>query len=310
MHGKMLKERMVKYGLFICAAFSIIVVFFIIYYTFNQGKIDIIKLLLTGYYSFDSTNSHVAFYAALTTFYVASIATLLGTAVGLPCAIYMAEFSDMRFRNVTKTSIEVMDGFPSVVIGIVGWEILSNPQTSYSFTSYLDSIGMHGYQGCILFMWLILLIMSFPVIATISEDALRAVPSELREASLGIGATKWQTTKEVLLPVATPRILTAVLLALAAAMGETVAIQFVCGGTIAPLLMASPFSLVSHPLLASETLTIIVNNAYRSAMESGFIPVSTFAEAFILFIIVGVVNIAARMFMASRSGSTSGGSDQ
>jgi len=169
---------------------------------------------------------------------------------------------------------------------------------------------MHGYQGCILFMWLILLIMSFPVIATISEDALRAVPSELREASLGIGATKWQTTKEVLLPVATPRILTAVLLALAAAMGETVAIQFVCGGTIAPLLMASPFSLVSHPLLASETLTIIVNNAYRSAMESGFIPVSTFAEAFILFIIVGVVNIAARMFMASRSGSTSGGSDQ
>lgn len=309
MYRKMLKEKLVKSGLFVCAAFSIIVVFFIIYYTLNQGKVDIASLLATGYASFNSVNSHAAYYGAMTTLYVATIATLLATAIGIPCAIYMAEFSSMRFRNVTKTSIEVMDGFPSVVIGIVGWEILSNPQNSYSFTSFLDSIGMHGYSGCILFMWLILLIMSFPVIATISEDALRATPNELREASLGIGATKWQTTKEVLLPVAAPRIFTAILLALAAAMGETVAIQFVCGNTISSLI-TSPASLILHPLVASETLTILVNNAYHSALEGGAIPASIFAEAFIIFIIVGIVNIFARIFISSRSGSTSGGNSQ
>ena len=69
------------------------------------------------------------------------------------------------------------------------------------------------------------MIMSFPIIATISEDALRAVPQDLREASLGIGATKWQTTKEVLIPSAMPKILTSILLAIAAAMGEMVALS-------------------------------------------------------------------------------------
>jgi ABC-type phosphate transport system permease subunit len=303
MYRKMLTEKLVKAILFACAAFAIIVVFFIFYYTLNQGKTDIAKLLLTGYASFNSVNSHAAYYAAITTLYVAAVATLLAAAVGIPCAIYLAEFADMKFRNVTKTSIEVLDGFPSVVIGIVGWELLSNPQSSYSFTMFLSSIGMHGYSGCILFMWLILVIMSFPVIATISEDALRAVPQDLREASLGIGATKWQTTKEVLLPTATPRIVTSILLALAASMGETVAIYFVCGRTISPLI-TSPASLILHPLVASETLTIILNNSYASTLEGGGPAPSAFAEAFILFVIIGAVIISTRFFMAHRSGGS------
>ena len=84
--------------------------------------------------------------------------------------------------------------------------------------------------------------MSFPEIATISEDALRAVPNDLREASLGIGATKWQTVKEVLVPSAMPRILILFLLALAAAMGEMVAIQWVVGGTVSSALFNSPLT--------------------------------------------------------------------
>ena len=82
-----------------------------------------------------------------------------------------------------------------------------------------------------LIRWIILMIMSFPVIATISEDALRAVPQDLREASLGLGATKWQTTRYVSLPNASSRIVTAILLAFAAAMGEMVAINYVLVGT-------------------------------------------------------------------------------
>ncbi len=61
------------------------------------------------------------------TLYVALGGTIIAVIVGLPCAIYMAEFFDMRIRNVIKTSLEVLDGFPSIVIGVVGWELLSNP---------------------------------------------------------------------------------------------------------------------------------------------------------------------------------------
>jgi ABC-type phosphate transport system permease subunit len=75
--------------------------------------------------------------------------------------------------------------------------------------------------------------------------------------------------------------------------------------------MTSPLSLFSHPLLSSETLTIVVNNAYHSALEgNGIIPAYVFAEAFILFIIIGIVNIAARTFMASRGSASSGGNNQ
>ena len=73
-----------------------------------------------------------------TTIYVALGATVLAVVVGLPCAIYMAEFSDMRLRNITKTSLEVLDGFPSIVIGVVGWELLSNPSSKYSLNVFLS----------------------------------------------------------------------------------------------------------------------------------------------------------------------------
>ena len=64
---------------------------------------------------------------------------MLAVIIGLPCAIYMAEFADMRIRNSTKTSLEVLDGFPSIVIGILGWDLLASPSTHYTFTYFLHT---------------------------------------------------------------------------------------------------------------------------------------------------------------------------
>ncbi len=306
MSGKLLKEKIVKSILFICAAFSIIVVLAIISYLAYIGGPAIIGFFLHGAPIFNGTPVGPGNAVLITmggTVYLAGGATVLAVLIGLPSAIYMAEFSDMRLRNLTKTSLEVLDGFPSIVIGILGFGLLVTPTASkYTFTYILLTATNTHAESCDLYAWIILLVMSFPIIATISEDALRSVPQDLREASLGLGATRWQTVKEVLLPSAMPRILTAILLALAAAMGEMIAINWVLGGPITSALVQSPSLLILNPMVTSKTLSIIMENAYSSAMDStGAAPPTTYAIGFFLFVMIGAVNIAARMSLASRS---------
>ena len=288
MKGKLLKEKLIKIGLFGCAAFSVIFVFSIIFYMLYLGSPVLVQDFLHGFEWLPSM---------YTTVYVAAGATVFAVIVGLPCAIYMAEFADMRIRNVTKTSLEVLDGFPSIVIGVVGWELLSNPSGSYSFHVFLVSLGMRG-SGSALFGWIILAIMSFPIVATISEDALRAVSQDLREASLGIGATKWQTTLEVLLPSALPNVLASILLTLAAAFGETVALTWILGYNFPPT-----FNML-NPLAPATSLSMIINQQFIGMEEQAgrSLAPHLYAAAFMLFIMIGVVNISIRIITARRGG--------
>ncbi len=305
MSGKLLKEKIVKSSLFICAAFSIIAVLSIIGYLAYMGGPAVIGFFLHGTAIFNDTPigpGNAVLVSMVTTVYLAGGATVLAVIIGLPCAIYMAEFADMRIRNLTKTSLEVLDGFPSIVIGILGWDLLASPSTHYTFTYFLHTASKMQFEGCVLYGWLILLVMSFPIIATISEDALRSVSQDLREASLGLGATKWQTTREVLLPSAMPRVLTAILLSLAAAMGEMVALNWVLNGAITSALVQSPSYLILNPLIQSKTMSIIMEVGYTSAMDSTSAPgPSIYAIGFILFVMIGAVNIVARMSLANRS---------
>ena len=305
MSGKLLWEKIVKSSLFICAAFSIVAVLAIIGYLAYLGAPAVIGFFLHGTAIFNGTPigpGNAVLVDMGSTIYIAGGATVLAVIVGLPCAIYMAEFADMRLRNLTKSSLEVLDGFPSIVIGILGWDLLATPSTRYTFTYFLHSASNTQFEGCILFGWLILLVMSFPIIATISEDGLRAVPQELREASLGLGATKWQTVKEVLIPSAMPRIVTSILLSLAAAMGEMVALNWVLNGPITQALDKSPSLLILNPLVQTQTLSILMERGYLSAQDSTSAPgPSIYAIGFILFIMIGVVNIAARTSLANRN---------
>ena len=204
MNSKQFKERLIKYSLFICAAFSTFVVAFIFVFLANSSWPAVLGFFTNGLswfnqggFNSEAGHSFVILTNIDTTVYLAVGATVLAVIFGLPCAIYMAEFSDMKLRNFTKTTMEVLDGFPSIVIGIIGFTILAEPKNSYTFSGFLHSQagGILG-GGCDLYAWLILMLMAFPVIATISEDALRAVPQELREASLGLGATRLETTRK------------------------------------------------------------------------------------------------------------------
>jgi phosphate transport system permease protein len=308
--GKKLKERIIESILFVCAAFSIIAVMSIIGYLLYMGYPTITSFFLHGIitaFNGSTVDSGLAIISDIDgTIYSAAGGTALAVLMGLPCAIYMAEFADMRFRNFTKTSMEVLDGFPSIAIGLIGWGFLASPQTKNTFTYFLGHITSPpgNVSGCIFFAWLILMVMSFPVIATLSEDALRAVPQDLREASLGLGATKWQTTKEILLPYAKSRIVTSILLALAAAMGEMVAIQWVLRATVTSALYYNPV-LILNPLINAHTLSIVMENSYVSVQESTANPGSSvYAVGFILFVMIGALNIAIRLFLANRNKQT------
>jgi phosphate transport system permease protein len=310
MDSKHFEEILVKYSLFICAGISTIIVFFIVFFLVYNGYHAVVGFFLQGLNYFDQNSIYANGQAGTglailsnvdSTVYLAAGATVLAVCIGLPCAIYMAEFSDMRIRNFTKTTLEVLDGFPSIVIGLVGFTLLVEPKNSYSFSGFLHSQAGWVFQGCDLYGWLILMIMAFPVIATISEDALRAVPQDLREASLGIGATKWQTTREVLIPSAWPRIITSILLALAASMGEMVAVFFVLKGTVPTSLLRSPLTIL-NPLITSQTLSINMENSYTSALDGLGLPgPSVYFLGVALFVMVGAVNIAIRVILARRS---------
>ncbi len=209
------------------------------------------------------------------TFYAGVGCTFVATIIGIPTAIYLAEFADNRIRNIIKPCLEVLTGIPSVILGIVGSSVV------------IASITMAGGPGTgsgILAVWIVVGIMSLPTVATISEDVIKAVPKDLKEASLGLGATRWQTMINVLLPVARPGILAAILLGMGNAIGETMAAYFLVGGSATPAL--------SFDILHATNLIppIIASGAVG---DFAYFP-PLYALGFILFIIIGALNLIIR----------------
>lgn len=147
-------------------------------------------------------------------------AMLIALPFGLACAIYMSEIAGKRRRRLMKPLVELLAGIPSVVYGFFGLIVIV-PLIQQVFR--LD-VGETALAGSV-----ILGIMALPTIITISEDALRNVPRALREASLAMGATQWQTIYRVVIPYARSGITTAVVLGIGRAIGETMAVLMVTG---------------------------------------------------------------------------------
>lgn len=147
-------------------------------------------------------------------------AILFALPLGLACAIYMAEITNKRTRSFMKPIVELLAGIPSVVYGFFGLVVIV-PLIQKVF--HLD-VGETALSGSI-----ILGIMALPTIITISEDALRNVPVSMREASIALGATKWQTISKVLIPYSLNGITTAIALGIGRAIGETMAVLMVTG---------------------------------------------------------------------------------
>lgn len=177
-----------------------------------------------------------AFIAA--SFLITAISVFIAVVIGLPTAIYLAEFIPARIGGLLRPFIDMLAGIPSIVYGMWGLYAF-RPVLKDNIAPFIDSVlGFipffripQGYTGCgALLAGIVLAIMIFPTFIGISNDAIRMVPAAYREASFALGATRWETVKKVVLPNARSGIVAALILSIARVIGETMAVLFLCGG--------------------------------------------------------------------------------
>jgi phosphate transport system permease protein len=214
----------------------------------------------------------------ISTFFVAFGAMVIAIPLGLLSAAFISELASKRLKSILKPVIEMLAAIPSVAIGFLGI-VLLGPGISKVFGV---QNGLNALNGSIL-----LAIMALPTIITISEDAINAVPRSYKEASLALGANKWETLFKVTLPAASPGIISAVLLGLGRALGETMTVLMATGNSSA--IPTGFFDSV-------RTITATI------AIEMGEVPYQTthyyalFAIAAILFLISLVINFTGEYF--------------
>ncbi len=197
--------------LFICMAITILFLVVILFFIASKGMKVISWEFLTQLPRNAMTEGGVA-PAIIGTFYLTLIAILFALPLGLACAIYLCEYSPRGIVvNIIRISINNLAGVPSVVFGLFGLAV---------FVKFFK-FGVSMLSG-----GLSLGILVLPLIISATQEALQAVPHSIREASLALGATKWQTIKKIVLPSAMPGIITGVILSIGRVAGETAPILF------------------------------------------------------------------------------------
>jgi phosphate transport system permease protein len=211
----------------------------------------------------------------VSTIMITVIATVIAVPIGVACAAYLSEVAPSRFSEIIKPVIEILAGIPSVMMGFIGLALLS-PLVQSTF--HLNT-GLCGLTAAIM-----LSLMSLPIIVSVSEDALHAVPREFKEASYALGATKWETIWHVCIPSALSGIAAAVMLGVGRAIGETMTVLMVAGGALAvPVSPTDPMT----------TMTSAIASGIGNAVRGGLQYQALFAIGLILFILTLAVNIIA-----------------
>jgi phosphate transport system permease protein len=206
---------------------------------------------------------------------VTVLAMVFAVPFGLGAAIYLSEFCGPRLRETLKIVIELLSAIPSVVWGFIGLTVMSQLIVRYTGAP----VGVNILNGGI-----ILALMSVPIIVSIGEDALKAVPDSYREAGLALGATRWQLVYRVLLPAARNGLLAAVLLGVGRAVGETMAVLMATGHAVQ----------IPHGILDSvRTLTANIAAELGEASAGSDHYRVLFLTGFLLFCITFAVNLTA-----------------
>lgn len=207
--------------------------------------------------------------------YVTLMAMVLGVPLAIGCAVFMAEIAPEKITRLLRPAINLLAGIPSVVYGFFGLVIL--------VPMLRNTVGGFGFS--LLAGGVILAIMILPTVISVSEDSLRAVPRDYKEASLALGATHWQTIYRVLVPAARSGILAATILGMGRAIGETMAVIMITGNT--PLIPKS----ILDP---GPTLTGTIGQEWSYA--SGEHANALFTVGIFLFILIIIINSTAIIF--------------
>jgi phosphate transport system permease protein len=278
------KEQAIKTVFFFTAFFAVIVVGFILLFLLRDGYVIFEKVGVLPFLS-GTTWAPTAveplygiFPLIIGTLFVTIGAMVFAVPLSIGCAIYISQLASPRVKQVLKPAVELLAGIPSVVYGFFGLIVLTN----FIRVTFDLPTGETWLAASVL-----LGIMALPTIISVSEDAISSVPHEYKEGSLAIGATRWQTISQVLVPAALSGIAAAIILGIGRAIGETMAVLMVAGNAA---IIPEPFWNILSPLrtltatLGIEMGEVSVGSDHYSAL---------FGVAVVLLIITLIINLTA-----------------
>ncbi len=220
----------------------------------------------------------------LASIYTTIGAVVMGVPIGILTAVYISEIASPKTASCIRPAIELLASIPSVIYGFFGLLVI---------VPILDDL-LHNGGNSMLAAILVLTAMILPTIISITESSIKAVPNEYREGSLAIGASKMQTIFKVILPAAKSGILTAVILGLGRALGETMAIILVAGNS--PIMPES---------IGSRIRTLTGNIAIEMSYAFGLHQEALFATGVVLFVFIMILNVVLN-YVTTKGGSIRG----
>ena len=276
-------EPLIEWIVRLCGWSAIVFVFAIFFFVFREGapllfgNLDLVEFFTSPNWRPDSeVRPQYGILALLIgTVSVTLLAMAIAVPLGLGAAIYVSEFAGARIKETFKVVIELLAAIPSVVWGFIGYTVLG-PIIIWATGA---PVGINLLNGGI-----ILALMSVPIIVSVSEDALRAVPDSYREAATALGASRWEIVYRVLFPAARNGLLAAVLLGVGRAIGETMAVLMATGHAVQiPGSLLDPVRTLTATIAAELGETVAGDDHYRVLFVIGIV----------LFAIAFVVNLTA-----------------
>lgn len=208
------------------------------------------------------------------TLWVAAIALLLAIPLGIMLAVYLSEFAPHRLRELIKPLLELLESVPSIVFGYFALVVFT-PLAQY----FIPSLGAFN----LLVPGIVIGVMLLPYIVSVSEDAMHAIPQEIREGAYSVGMSRWQTAYKIIIPGAASGIMAGVMLALSRALGETMVVTIAAGQS--PLL-------VTDPRDGGATITAYIMQMSLGDLPQGGLTYQTiFAAGLALFLLTFLFNV-------------------
>ncbi len=274
-----IREKIIEGGLAFSALITVLTTIGIIWVLLSQSlvffkDVSIVEFLTNPEWTPLFTNKNYGILSLLSgTILTSSIAIAVALPIGLTIAIYLSEYAPKGFRTYVKPMLEILAAVPTVVYGFFALTIV---------TPYLKTIFPEIAPFNALSAGIVMGIMIIPMISSLSEDALFAVPKTLRDASYGMGSTRYQTAFKVLVPAASSGIIVSIILAISRAIGETMIVAIAAG--------QQP-NMTMNPLETVETITAYIVQVSLGDVPHGSIEYRTiFAAGLTLFIFTFILN--------------------
>ena len=263
------KEHFIRSLFYGTALASITILFLIVLFLFMEGLPILQKVSLRGFlfgkywYPTADPPDFGIFPLIMASIAVTVLSGVLAVPLGLMTAIYLAEIASFRVRELVKPIVELLAALPSVVIGFFGMVVVAP-----FLQNVLDiPTGLNLFNAS-----LMLAFMSIPTICSISEDAIYSVAMEIKQASLALGATHWQTIYRIIIPASLSGITTAIILGMSRAIGETMVVLMVAGGaTLIPSSIFDPVRPMTASIAAEMAEAPFRGDHYHALFATGIV---------------------------------------